>query len=50
MGVDKVHLKTDCVQGSVVNGIREQSLYTFALSSPPGHKIYKEPRIKLPKR
>ena len=33
MGVDKVHLKADCVQGSIVNGIREPILYSFALSS-----------------
>ena len=45
-GVDKIHLKCDCIQGSIVNGIREPILYSFALSSPPGHKIYKEPRIK----
>ena len=49
-GVDKVHLKADCIQGSIVNGIRERILYSFALSSPPGYKIYKEPRVKLFKR
>ena len=49
-GIDKIHLKCDCIQGSIVNGIREPILYSFALSSPPGHKIYKEPRIKLFKR
>ena len=49
-GVDKSHLKCDCIQGSIVNGIRESILYSFALSSPPGHKIYKEPRIKLFKK
>ena len=49
-GIDKIHLKTDCIQGSIVNGIREPILYSFALSSPPGHKIYKEPRIKLFKK
>ena len=46
-GIDKIHLKCDCIQGSIVNGIREPILYSFALSSPPGHKIYKEPRVKL---
>ena len=46
-GIDKIHLKCDCINGSVVNGVREPILYSFALSSPPGHKIYKEPRIKL---
>ena len=37
-GIDKIHLKCDCIQGSIVNGIREPILYSFALSSPPGHK------------
>ena len=49
-GKDKIHLKCDCIQGSIVNGIREPILYSFALSSPPGHKIYKEPRVKLFKK
>ena len=49
-GIDKVHLKCDCIQGSIVNGVREPILYSFGLSSPPGHKIYKEPRIKLLKK
>ena len=38
--IDKIHLKCDCIQGSIVNGIREPILFSFALSSPPGHKIY----------
>ena len=50
IGIDKIHLKCDCVNGSVVNGVREPILYSFALSSPPGHKIFKEPRIKLFKK
>ena len=49
-GIDKIHLKCDCIQGSIVNGAREPILYSFALSSPRGHKIYKEPRIKLLKK
>ena len=49
-GIDKVHLKSDCIKGSIVNGVREPILYSFALSSPPGHKIYKEPRVKLFKK
>ena len=49
-GIDKIHLKADCILGSIVNGIREPILYSFALSSPPGHKIYKEPRVKLFKK
>ena len=49
-GIDKIHLKCDCIQRSIVNGITEPILYSFALSSPPGHKIYKKPRVKLFKK
>ena len=49
-GFNKVHLKCDFFNGSIVNGVREPVLYSFALSSPSGHKIYKEPRIKLFKK
>ena len=44
---DKVHLKCDCVDGSIVNGIREQILFSFILCAPPGYKIIKEPNIIL---
>ena len=50
IGIDKILLKCDCIQGSIVNGIRESILYSFALNSPPNYKIYKEPRIKLFKK
>ena len=46
-GIDKIHLKCDCIQGSIVNVIREPILYSFGLSSPPGYKMYNEPRVKL---
>ena len=49
-GIDKIHLKCDCIQGSIVNGIREPILCSFALSSPPGPRIYKESRVKLFKK
>ena len=49
-GIDKIHLKCDCIHGSIVNGITESFLYSFSLSSPPGYKIYREPRIKLFKK
>ena len=48
--IDKVPLKCDCIQGSIVNGVREPILFSFALSSPPGHKIYIEARVKLFKK
>ena len=49
-GIDKILLKCDCINRSIVNGVREPILYTFVLSSPPGRKIYKEPRVKLFKK
>ena len=49
-GIDKIHLKADCIEGSIVNGIREPIFYSFTLRSPPVHKIYKEPRVKLFKK
>ena len=47
---DKVHLKCDCVDGSIVNGIREQSLFSFNLSAPRGDKSIKEPNFILLKK
>ena len=47
---DKVHLKCGCVDGSIVNGIREQILFSFSLGAPPGYKIIKEPNITLYKK
>ena len=50
IGTDKVHLKCDCIDGSIANCTRESIFYSFALSSPPGQKTYKEPKIKLFKK
>ena len=50
IGIDKVHLKYDCINSSIVNGIREPILYNFGLTSPRGHKIYKQLGIKQFKR
>ena len=47
---DKVQLKCDCVDGSIVNGIREQILFSFNLGAPPGYKIRKEPTTVLFKK
>ena len=44
-GIDNVHLKCVCINGSIVNGIREPILYSFALLPSPGQKIYKRYRI-----
>ena len=43
--IDKVHLKCDCVDGSIVNGIQGQILSSFNLSAPPEYKIIRERNI-----
>ena len=48
--VNKVHLKCNCVDGSIVNGIREQILFGFNLSAPPGYKIINNPTTVLYKK
>ena len=49
-GIDKSHLKYNVVDGSIVNGVREPILYSFALDQPFDYKIYKEPKVKLFKK
>ena len=48
--IDKVHLKCDCVDGSIVNGVREKILYSFNPSSPSGYKVLKSPITLLYKK
>ena len=50
MGADKIYLKSDCINGSIVNGIRHPILYSFALNKRPGHNIYSEQRIEVFKK
>ena len=49
-GIDKVHLKCDCINGSIVNGCRKPILNSFAISSPPGLKVYEESRLRFFKK
>ena len=46
-GNDKIHLKCDCINGSILNGIRDPILYSFALDKSPCHKICNQAREKL---
>ena len=41
--INKIHLKCDCIDGSVVNGIREPILFSFVLDKPSGYKVFCEP-------
>ena len=40
---NKIHLKCDCIDGSVVNGLRQPILYSFVLDKLPGYKVFCEP-------
>ena len=48
--IDKVQLKCGWKNGSIVNGVREPIFYSFALSSPPGHKKLKNLKSNFLKR
>ena len=41
--VNKIHLKCDIIDGSVINGVRQPILYSFVLDKKPGYKIFSEP-------
>ena len=40
---NKIHLKCDVIDGSVVNGVRRPILYSFVLDKLPGYKVFSEP-------
>ena len=46
-GINKIHLKADCIQGSILNGVRKPIFYSFALDKPTGNKINYQARVKL---
>ena len=50
MPINKIHLKCNVIDGSIVNGIRQPILFSFNLDKPPGFKVYKEPTIILYKK
>ena len=39
---NKIHLKCDIIDGSVVNGLRQPILYSFVLDKLPGYKVFCE--------
>ena len=40
---NKIYLKCDCIDGSVVNGLRQPMLYSFVLDKLAGYKVFSEP-------
>ena len=39
---NKIHLKCDAIDGSVVNGLRQPIFYSFVLDKPSGYKVFCE--------
>ena len=40
---NKIHLKCDCIDGSVLNGVRQSILSSFVLDKPSGYQVFSEP-------
>ena len=41
--IDKIHLKSDVFDGSIVNGIPQPILFSFISDKPAGYKVFCEP-------
>ena len=41
--INKIHLKCDCIYGSIQDGIRQPILFSFVLDKPSGYKVFCEP-------
>ena len=40
---NKIHLKCDCIDGSIQKGLRQPILFTFVLDKPSGYRVFCEP-------
>ena len=47
---NKIHLKCDVIDGSVVDGIRQPIFFSFVLDKLPGYKVFCEPETILYKK
>ena len=41
--INKIHLKYDCIEGSVVNGVRQPFLFSFVMDKPSVYKVFCQP-------
>ena len=41
--INKIHLKCDCIDGSIQDGTRQPILFSFVLDKPSGYKVFCEP-------
>ena len=40
---NEIHLKCDCIDGSIQDGVRQSILFSFVLEKPAGYKVFCEP-------
>ena len=40
---NKVHLKFDCIDGKIQNGLKQLIFFSFVLDKPSGYKVFCEP-------
>ena len=40
--MNEIHLKCDCIDGSIVEGLRQTNFYSFVLHKLPGYKVFCE--------
>ena len=38
--INKIHLKRDCIDGSIQDGVRQPILFSFVLDKPSGYKVF----------
>ena len=41
--INKIHLKCDCIDGSIQDGLRQPILYSFILDKPSRYKVFCQP-------
>ena len=41
--INKIHLKCDCIDGSIQDEVRQPILFSFVLDKPSGYKVLCEP-------
>ena len=41
--INKIHLKSDCIDGSIQDGVRQPIIFSFVLEKPSGYKVFCEP-------
>ena len=39
-----IHLKSDVINGTVVNGLEQPFFYSFVLDTPAGYKVFCQPQ------